>query len=105
MASMKFRSLNYRVPQLFVLIFFGVFLSGYFSYHILYGAKSFARLNEVQKEIQVMSKNLDKITKESNEIEEKVTMLRYDTISEDFLEERVRKILGYQAEKELILSE
>ena len=102
---MNLRPLDHRLSRIFVLIFFGIFLSGYFSYHILYGAKSFARLNDVREEIQVAEKNLDKIQKEREKIERKVTMLRYDTVSEDFLEERVRKILGYQAKEDLVLIE
>lgn len=97
--------MNHRLSRLFVLFIFGIALSGYFTYHILYGAKSFARLNQVEAQIQITQKELDKVQEKRTEIEEKVTMLRYDTLSEDFLEERVRHILGYRAQKEVILSE
>ncbi len=88
-----------------MLILIGIFFAGYFSYHIFYGARSVAELNDIHDQINISLRELKDIQEDRMQIEEKVTMLRIETLSTDFLEERAREVLGYRVDNQIILKE
>lgn len=68
----------------------------YFSYHALQGHRSFPALLSVQNTIETQSVALETLKKERAVLERKVVMLRPGSLNRDFLEERVRFVLGYR---------
>tara|TARA_B100001094_G_C17575956_1_gene505140 strand:- start:101 stop:409 length:309 start_codon:yes stop_codon:yes gene_type:complete len=99
-----FRAANPKF-QICTLILFSVLVAGFFGYHVFYGAKSVARLEQVEHEIVLASQEHEKISAKRLELEEKVAMLRPGTMSRDFLEERARIVLGYRSKNEVMLEE
>ncbi len=75
----------------------------YFSYHLIAGHRSYSRLSNISYIAQVKGSDLDSLIEERSLIEKKVLMMRPDTLSADLLEERVRLVLGYKLDSELVV--
>lgn len=74
----------------------GVFLCLYFSYHALQGHRSFPALLSVHNSIDTRAVELEALRLERGALERRVDMLRPGSLNKDFLEERVRFMLGYR---------
>lgn len=83
----------------------GVALCLYFAYHIMYGERSIAKWLTLNHEISLSSAAHETLLEERKALEKKVVMMRPGSINKDLLEERVRIVLGYKSEGEVILSQ
>lgn len=86
-------------PALFILIF------TYFCYHLVQGDRgllSWLRLKKIAGDAQL---HLDKLTEEAYVLERKVKLLRSSSIDTDMLDERMRTILNFGYEDELIVKD
>ncbi|MCD8562614.1 MAG: septum formation initiator family protein [Alphaproteobacteria bacterium] len=92
-------SLRRNIP-----VFIGMFLCLYFSYHIVQGHRSFPALVSLDYQIADKEAELDVLRAERLKLERKVVMLRPGSINKDFLEERVRFMLGYRHPDDWIVS-
>lgn len=87
------------------LLIIGLLVCFYFSYHLLYGPRSFSYLQNVQSENVLLSQKLSELKAEEAELESRVVKLRPETLDEDLLKERARVMLGYTNENEIIILE
>ncbi|HRQ61685.1 MAG TPA: septum formation initiator family protein [Alphaproteobacteria bacterium] len=81
----------------------GLFLCLYFAYHTILGHRSVPALLSVNATIAEKAAELSELKAERAGLERKVTMLRPGSINTDFLEERVRTVLGYRFADEWIV--
>ncbi|MGH1403233.1 MAG: FtsB family cell division protein [Alphaproteobacteria bacterium] len=82
-------------------IFIGLSLCIYFSYHTIAGERNYGRLLSLQKTASEKEQSLAGIQAQRDALENKVAMLRPDSISADMLEEQVRVMLGYKHKDEI----
>ena len=83
----------------------GLFLSVYFSYHLLQGPRSILYLQELEGRNMVLEKEASRLTEEREKQEQRVAMLRPETMNVDLLEERMRVMLGYVGPDEVIVKD
>lgn len=81
----------------------GVCLCVYFTYHVFQGQRSITRLYTLNKNIEMMSDKYVNVKEERQSIEERVVMLRPNTLNRRFLEERVRLVLGYKHADDVVI--
>ena len=67
----------------------------YFSFHLLFGDRSYLALIELGNEKTELEFQLEERNTKISEVENEVMMLRPSSLDRDFLEERVQLILGY----------
>ncbi len=77
-------------------VFVGFSLCIYFCYHTLDGERSYGKLLSLQNTASIQQNTLVTLKSERNALENKVAMLRPDSISADMLEEQVHIMLGYK---------
>jgi cell division protein FtsB len=87
--------------HLFVIA--GLALCAYFSYHAVYGERSYASLIALDSKVEQKQQELADITQEREVLESDVKMMRPDSLSKDLLEERVRAVLGYKKPDEYVI--
>lgn len=81
----------------------GLSLFLYFSYHGVFGERSYARLSTLENTLHIKSMQLAALDARRGDLEGRVMLMRPDTLSADMVDEQVRQILGYQSEDELAL--
>ena len=81
----------------------GVCLSFYFCYHLIAGQRGYFRLISLESRIANISSEYESLKIEREAVEKKVVMMRPGSIDRDLLEERVRYVLGYTYDNEIIL--
>ncbi|HEU4838378.1 MAG TPA: septum formation initiator family protein [Micavibrio sp.] len=81
----------------------GVCLSFYFCYHLIAGERSYLRLVSLNRQIDTTEKNYVISSKERQELEQKVVMMRPGSVNRDLLEEQARKVLGFHYKDEKVL--
>lgn len=81
----------------------GVCLSLYFCYHLIAGERSYLRLMSLEHQMTQTSAQLETLTSERTDLEQRVVMMRPGSLNRDLLEEQARKVLGFQHEGERIL--
>lgn len=81
----------------------GICLSFYFCYHLIAGQRGYFRLISLESRIADVSSEYETLKNEREAVEKKVVMMRPGTIDRDLLEERVRYVLGYTYDNEVIL--
>ncbi|MCB1556722.1 MAG: septum formation initiator family protein [Alphaproteobacteria bacterium] len=86
-----------------VLAFIGFSLCLYFSWHLLAGQRSYLRLMALEQQVAAAETDLGLLTVRREAIETRVVRLRPDTLDRDFLDERVRYVLGYRAPDDRLL--
>lgn len=87
----------FRKNLLFII---ALALCGYFSYHVVSGERGVFKLHALHQQINQERTVLAEALQERETLEQKVVMLRPDSLNEDFLEERIRMVLGYQSPDE-----
>jgi len=85
------------------MLFIGIAICVYFSYHAIYGSRSFSRWLDLNTQITTMSKMNNNLDHKYEALEKKVTMMRPESLNKDMLEERVRLVLGYAHPDEIIV--
>ncbi len=86
-----------------LLPFIGLCICVYFSYHALYGNRSFVKWLELNSELATLSNKHDILIAEREALEQKVVMMRPGSLDRDLLEERARLVLGYKHPDEFIV--
>jgi len=86
-----------------LLAVIGISLSFYFCFHLLAGHRGYFRLMSLENQMTQISKEYETVTAERQKLENKVVMMRPGSINKDLLEERIRSVLGYRYEDEIIL--
>lgn len=99
----RIKSISFRFRQNMFLLA-GVCLSLYFSYHMLYGVRSFSNLAMLQTEVQQQTDVLENVREERENLEVKVVRMRPETLSPDLVEERARAVLGYKKPEEIVVT-
>lgn len=79
----------------------GLLLCFYFSYHLLQGERSYARLVGVTAATIREEVYLADLRAQNKMWESRVKMLRPGSINRDYLEERARDMLGYRSGQEV----
>lgn len=67
----------------------------YFSWHVIMGQRSYARLLMLEHSIGRITPQYDRYREKRLEIEGRVVRLRSGSIDRDLLDERARYVLGY----------
>jgi cell division protein FtsB len=75
----------------------------YFSYHLIEGNHGWRAWRTLEQDIEISQKELEDLKEKEDEITNKVTLLRSDSLDEDMLDERVRAMLGNAKESEIIV--
>lgn len=88
----------FRYRLLFVA---GMLLCVYFSYHILLGERSYARLVGLRQVTAREQVHYAALQAEETALLAKVKMLRPGSVQPDYLEERARDVLGYRRADEM----
>ena len=83
--------------------FIGVCLCMYFSYHMVSGERSYARLSQLDVAYKGQEMVLSGLVRERSDLEVTVSMMRPSSLSPDMLEENSRFVLGYQMNDEVSL--
>lgn len=86
-----------------ILVFAGVFLSVYFSYHMIYGARSFSNLAQLEQVVLSKEEALAAIAADREKMESRVKLMRPDSLSLDMLEEQARLTLSYKKADEMFV--
>ena len=79
-----------------------VLIFGYFFYHVISGENGFLSLIDVQKKVTEARTELDLISSERLRLENRVSLLRDESLDPDLLDEQARRLLGYVAEDETV---
>ena len=98
MKTLLERRYLFRQNWVFIL---GLSLCLYFSYHLIQGERSYIRLIGLRQAIAREEANYQKLTADEAKLTQKVEMLRPGSINRDYLEERVRTMLGYRSDAEM----
>lgn len=86
-----------------LLLVAGVFLTAYFSYHAMYGTRSFDHWEILKRQIANKTSILEEIRSERELLDTKVRLMRPNSISRDLLEERASVILGFRKKEEIVV--
>ncbi|WP_032112107.1 FtsB family cell division protein [Candidatus Paracaedibacter symbiosus] len=78
-------------------------LLGYFVYHIIQGERGLLSWMRLKQKIQTLEQKLTSVQEEQSQLEQRVYLLRPDSLDRDMLEEQARKILNYANTDELII--
>ena len=81
----------------------GICLCLYFSYHTYYGERSQARLYALSVSLEQKTSALQKLEKDGSMLEERVSMLRPQTLSRDLVEQQARYMLGFTETNETVI--
>lgn len=94
---------RYIVRRNFIAII-GVCLSVYFCYHLIAGERGYLRYLSLENRIETAQADLQALTEQRADQEQKVVMMRPGSINRDLLEERARVVLGYRYADEKIIA-
>jgi cell division protein FtsB len=79
-----------------------VLIFGYFLYHVISGENGLLSMIEVSKKVKEAKVELDYVSAERLRLENRVALLRDESIDPDLLDEQARRLLGYVAEDETV---
>ncbi len=83
----------------------GITMVVYFAYHAIQGDRGFIALGKLENQVGELKTDLADLKKKRMKIENRVSLLRPDSLDPDMLEERARIVLGYARNDEIILLE
>ena len=75
----------------------------YFVYHLIQGNHGWRAWRILEQDLEKSQKELEGLKEKEEELKNKVTLLRSDSLDEDMLDERVRAMLGNAKESEIIV--
>ena len=78
-------------------------LLAYCVYHIIQGERGLLSWMRLKNKIQTLEHQLTKVQDEQSLIEQRVYLLRPDSLDRDMLEEQARKVLNYAQKDEIII--
>jgi len=85
-------------PQAFALC-----LIAYFAYHAVEGGRGLRAYNELQIELDQTRAEAARVAAERAELENKVSLLRPESLDPDLLEEQARRLLNFGFPNEAII--
>lgn len=80
---------------------FGLFL--YFAYHLAHGDRGYFALKGVETKLVENNTRYERLRHDREILENKVKLLRPETIDTDLLDERARVVLGFIGKNEKVL--
>jgi len=75
----------------------------YFTFFFLFGNYGFLKYSKLQIEKEVKELELQKLAKENEELNAKISSFRNKNINKDLLDEQVRKNLGLTGQDEVVI--
>lgn len=89
-----------------MLTLIGLGLCFYFSYHLICGGRGYVRYLSLGADNAALKLEADSLRHRRETLEDKVAMMRPDSINKDLLEERARIVLGFRRadERDILLS-
>lgn len=82
----------------------GLCMCVYFGYHFVQGDRGVFRYVSLQSQIKVAKQERDALVDVKNNLEQRVAMLRPESLNKDFLEERASVVLGLRDSNEMVVS-
>lgn len=86
-----------------LLTLFGLVMVGYFAFHTLQGERGFLSYLRLSEELTIAQAQLAALEAEAEMLEQRVALLRTDSLDTDMLEERARLILNFTRKDEVII--
>lgn len=80
-----------------------IFLSIYFCYHIFQGERGVISWFQLSKKVKIDEEYLASLTTEKETLEQRVKLLRPDSIDLDMLDEQARRLLNYTQTDEIMI--
>jgi len=78
-------------------------VAAYFSYHLLNGARGAISWATLSRELESLEKELKDLKEDNAFLENKISLLRNNSIDLDLLEEQAQTILGFAHKSDLIV--
>lgn len=98
LSEIQHRTRSFLQPLLAACLIF------YFGYHAIQGDRGILALLELKQEIADARAAKDSLVQEREALEERVALLRPDSLDPDMLEERARKLLNMAHGDDLVVS-
>jgi len=96
------RELKLRARQIIGPVI-GMSVVVYFTYHVVQGDRGLLALGTLLGEVNALQAQVLDVRSERFALENKVKMLRVESLDPDLLEERARAVLGYGNADELVV--
>jgi cell division protein FtsB len=80
-----------------------IFLSIYFGYHIFQGERGLISWFKLSQKVKIDEEHLANLTAEKETLEQRVKLLRPDSIDLDMLDEQARRLLNYAQKDEVTI--
>jgi cell division protein FtsB len=78
-------------------------LLGYFVYHIIQGERGLLSWMRLKQKITTLENKLEGVKEEQSALEQRVYLMRPDSLDRDMLEEQARKLLNYGDKEEITI--
>lgn len=75
----------------------------YFGFHLLHGDRGYFALKGVENKLAVSELRYNELSTERKALENRVKMLRPDSVDLDLLDERARVVLGFMKPTEVVV--
>lgn len=99
MRELKRRSNRFVAPGL------ALCLVAYFTYHLIHGHRGLISWQILETQLSQAHMRLDALQTQEKELENRVSLLRPDSICSDLLTERAKEVLGYAHPHEMVVRE
>jgi cell division protein FtsB len=90
-------------PGRLVRPLFFVFVLFYFSYHLAHGERGLFALVRQERQLDLLTREMERVHQERLTVERKVAYLRGDALDLDLLDEQMRRLLGMMKPGELVV--
>lgn len=81
----------------------GICLTCYFSYHTVFGERSYLKLKTLSYQVEAQTSIYENIRSRRMRLENRVVRLRPQSLDADLLEEQARHVLGFVYPQEQII--
>ena len=96
------REIRRRARQIAPQVLFAC-IAGYFAYHAVQGERGLLAYVQLQQQLDQAKAVDQELDSQRAELEQKVKLLRPDSLDPDMLEERAREVLNYTREDEVVV--
>ena len=96
------REIRRRARQIAPQVVFAC-IAGYFAYHAVQGERGLLAYVQLQHQLEQAKAVNQELDGQRAELEQKVKLLRPDSLDPDMLEERAREVLNYAREDEVVV--
>lgn len=88
----------------FLVSFLSFWLFFYFAYHLAHGDRGYFALKGLEKKLAAATEKYDRKLEERLALENRVKLLRPDSLDRDMLDERARIVLGFVKPNEKVIT-